>query len=315
LHFKDPSIRFLYPLYAAQDASDPSMHWVTDRETRRVSFGAWGLMTTFLPFSGSLIPLPLCVYTHCVCGWRSGGQSWTLISSLFRWCRPHIYNMKLVPEWEQQDSAGSRGSLTISQLKVTSPPVPLPVAVGRAQPKDRAGSKKHKQLTQAITLAPSIGLEKHTSCSASALGVICVWERRDKSIEHGWTEDEQRPSAETRGITTIQSAPSEGRIWTQWDWGPYQHFLAPSLRPQLVASFTSITLPQTPRKDETSGATRIQRDIWDFLDWLQCRRSVQHRRELGGGLLFSIGWQRYHLLLYVFNVYTMMLLSEGTETS
>lgn len=177
-----------------------------------------------------------------------------------------------------------------------------------------------QQLTQAITLAPSIGSQKHTSCYASMLTVNCVWVRRDKSIENGlhgvWTappwggqKHYYSPLSPSRRETLgCGSGPSETEALSLSDTP-----LVPARRPQLVASFKSITVPQTQKQDETSRATRHRRKLRISLtvfseDWV----SSEDTRKAREGILLSIGWQKF--VLYVFIVYIMMLLSKGTET-
>lgn len=194
-------------------------------------------------------------------------------------------------------------------------PPPRSVANGRAQPKDRAGSKKHKigdhQTANTSYHTGTVHrVEKHTSCSASMLTVTHVWVRREKSVEHGldsvWTAP---PLAWGSPEAALLSAPAEGDtgLWirAQWDWGPVplQHRLIPAHRPQLVASFKSITVPQTPKEDETSRATRMQKEVWDFLYYFQWRLSVsKDARRVREELLLSIGW---HKSIYLYCMYLL----------
>ncbi|KAM7405730.1 hypothetical protein PAMP_000157 [Pampus punctatissimus] len=79
---------------------------------------------------------------------------------------------------------------------------------------------------------------------------------------------EQRPPGGARSITTVHSAPAEGRRWAV-DQGPVKLRPSPfsdipsvpARRPQLTASFKSITVPQTQNQDETSRATRHRRKL------------------------------------------------------
>lgn len=136
------------------------------------------------------------------------------------------------------------------------------------------------RLTQAITLALSIGSEKHSSCSTSMLTVTCIWVRREKSIEHGldsvWTAPPYTGKA--RSSTAVQQKGDAG-LWVraQWGWGPFTlwHPLVPAHRPLLLASLKSITVPQTQKQDKISRARRTQKEVWDFLGCFQWGLSIQ----------------------------------------
>lgn len=108
-----------------------------------------------------------------------------------------------------------------------------------------------------------IGSEKHTSCSASMLTVTCVWVRREESVEHG--EARSSPVGPCRRETlACGPGPGETEALSLSDtlWSPH-------IDHQLVAPFRSITVPQTQKQDETSGARRTQKEVWDFLDCFQ----------------------------------------------
>lgn len=90
--------------------------------------------------------------------------------SVFRWCRPHVNDMK---GQQLEDGRFTRRAPQPSPRGHRPSCPPLPVATGRAQPKDRTGSKKHKKSrplstrpTTATPLAPSTRWGTHTSCPA-----------------------------------------------------------------------------------------------------------------------------------------------------
>lgn len=125
-------------------------------------------------------------------------KPWYLFLSpplLFRRCWSYIHNMKWGPEREQQDSAGSQRLSWSPWGHQSSRPLSLlpMVELNQRAGQDPSNTREPtiKRLTQTIALAPSIGLEKHTFCSASMLIVTCNWVKRKKSIEHGldsvWT--------------------------------------------------------------------------------------------------------------------------------
>lgn len=173
------------------------------------------------------------------------------------------------------------------------PSCPLPVANGRAQPKDRSGSKKHKKSRsadgqqKATPPAQPTRLEKHTSCSTSSQSPASGWGERNAS-NRSWTTCERRHLWEARGST------AEGRRQPvglgRWDWGSF-----PSPAPWTTDPH------QYLRPNTISRAGRTQEEAWDFFDCFLLRNVW---KQISGGR---------NIVFYVFIVYILMLLSKGTE--
>lgn len=98
--------------------------------------------------------------------------------------------------WSESSSRGQQVHEAHSQNVTSRSSALLSPLPGRAQPKDQPGSKKtpdpnNKWPTQAITLAPSTGSEKHTSCSASSAQLPAWGLGERKSMKGGpdsaWT--------------------------------------------------------------------------------------------------------------------------------
>lgn len=112
-------------------------------------------------------------------------------------------------------------------------PSPLPVADGRAQPKDRAGSETHHQ-------PPSTGLEK-TPPPATRLAE----ERTEK-------QDRVPTVAPPEEAGSSAAEPSRGE--TRAGGSGLREAEAPpsSLHPRHPQTFNPITVPQTPERDKQS---------------------------------------------------------------
>lgn len=81
-----------------------------------------------------------------------------------------------------------------------------------------------------------------------------------------WTVCKQRPSLE-RPEAVLQSLRET--LACESEFREAEIFrcltrLVPAHRPQLVASFKPITVPQTPKQDETSRAAKKQKDVGIF---------------------------------------------------
>lgn len=120
-----------------------------------------------------------------------------------------IWNERLS---ESSREAGPWGALTRSHLEVIRPPVPpLPVANGRAQAMEHAGSKKHKRAThQTANASYDTGTVHRVGKRHFLRSCLCL--SQEKSIAQGldsvWTVNPQpSPSAEWRRHCPVDQGP------------------------------------------------------------------------------------------------------------
>lgn len=138
---------------------------------------------------------------------------------------------------------------------------PLPVANGRAQPKVRAGSKKHKREHKLSHWhRPPGRKETHFLLRQHAHSHLRLGEEREKHRTgpgqcvnsaplppSTWGGQKQHCSPSRRETLACGSGPSEAEALSLSDTR-----LVPAHRPQLVAPFKSITVPQTQKQDRQS---------------------------------------------------------------
>ncbi|TWW67673.1 Protein Smaug -like protein 1 [Takifugu flavidus] len=118
-----------------------------------------------------------------------------------RWCRSHINNMK----GQQLEDGRLPGHIHTPPPRGHRPSCPLPVANGRAQPKDGSGSKKHKKSRSADGQQNATPLAQpsrlgNTLPALPAHGRLRLGEER-KASNRSWTTCERRHLWEARAST------------------------------------------------------------------------------------------------------------------
>lgn len=184
--------------------------------------------------------------------------------------------------------------VTLRSLALLSP---LPVANGRAQAMEQAGSKKPKRATHRTANASyHTGTVHRVGKRHFLRSCLCLSQEREKHrTGPGQCVNSQTPSpSRMKKTLSCGSGPSDieaiflsGHPWI------------PAHQPQVVASYKSITVPHTQKQDETGRARRIQREGWDFFECLM-RMLV----ELEKASCFSIGRQKILYLYFMYLLFT-----------